>query len=125
LSVASCSFTKLLDTSIRDSIAADFIDVNELCIMIDSLKCGRACGPDGISSQLIKDNKHLLCEPLAYLFNLSLLNGIVPDNMKLAKVIPIYKKGDAALTSNYRPISLLSAFNKLLEKCIYKRIYTF
>jgi len=47
---------------------------------------------------------------------LSISNGIVPDQLKIAKVIPIYKKGDNKLACNYRPISLLSIFDKLLEK---------
>ena len=125
LPAASQCFTAFLDSSVRDSIVVDNVDVNELLFLIDSLKCGKSCGFDGISPQLIKDNKYLLCEPLAYLFNLSLASGIVPDNLKIAKVIPIYKKGKESTTSNYRPISLLSIFNKLLKKLVYKRLYAF
>ena len=56
---------------------------------------------------------------------MSITNGIVPDKLKIAKVIPIFKKGDKNEISNYRPISLLSIFNKLLEKVVYKRLYNF
>jgi hypothetical protein len=49
----------------------------------------------------------------------------VPDKLKIAKVIPLFKKGDRCLLENYRPISLLSIFNKLLEKVVYKRVYNF
>ena len=46
-----------------------------------------------------------------------LLNmGIFPDNMKVAKVVPLFKAGDRSVFSNYRPISLLSQFSKILEK---------
>ena len=48
--------------------------------------------------------------------------GIFPDNLKIAKVIPAYKKGDACMASNYQPISLLSIFDKLFEKVMYKRL---
>jgi len=60
-----------------------------------------------------------------YLFNLSLSTGSFPDKLKLAKVIPIFKKGDTYLPSNYRPISLVSIFSKLLEKIMYKRLYSY
>ena len=62
---------------------------------------------------------------MLYLFNLSLSTGSFPDKLKLAKVIPIFKKGDTYLPSNYRPISLVSIFSKLLEKIMYKRLYSY
>ena len=46
--------------------------------------------------------------------------GIVPEKLKTAKVVPIFKKGDRSLASNFRPISLLSVFDKLLEKLMFK-----
>jgi len=65
-----------------------------------------------------------LVDPLVYIFNLSLSTGIIPNNFKTAKVIPVFKKGDPQLPSNYRPISLLNVFSKLLEKVICKRLYS-
>ena len=55
----------------------------------------------------------------------SLSTGVVPDKFKVASVIPIYKKGSHIILTNYRPISLLSIFNQLLEKIIYKRLISF
>ena len=52
-------------------------------------------------------------------------NGVVPRNMKIAKVVPIFKKGDPQLLTNYRPISLLSSFSKILEKLVYIRVIKF
>ena len=49
--------------------------------------------------------------------------GIFPDNLKIAKVIPLFKKGDDKILSNYRPISLLSSISKVFEKIIYNQIY--
>jgi len=51
--------------------------------------------------------------------------GIVPDQLKIAKIIPIYKKGDHSSACNYRPISLLSVFDKLLEQIMYNRLNSF
>ena len=53
---------------------------------------------------------------LAFVFNLSLANGTRPDLLKLAKVIPIYKKDSPDLFTNYRPISLLPCISMILEK---------
>jgi len=53
------------------------------------------------------------------------MNGIVPDILKIAKIIPIYKKGDHQEPSNYSPISFLSVFDKMLEKIVYKKLYSF
>jgi len=64
-----------------------------------------------------------LVEPLEYLYNLSLEQGIVPDDLKVTKVIPLFKKGDQALPSNYTPSLLLSIFNNLLEKLVHKRVH--
>ena len=66
-----------------------------------------------------------LSYPLSTIFNLSLTTGVHPDSLKIAKTIPIFKKGSKLETGNYRPISLLSNINKLLEKLMYARIYKF
>jgi len=65
-----------------------------------------------------------LIEPLVYIYN-HFKTGCVPVSLKIAKVIPIFKKGDNSNPSNYRPISLLSIFHKLLENLMYKRVYSF
>ena len=54
--------------------------------------------------------------------NKSLTTGIFPDNIKLAKVIPLFKKGDTTSINNYRPISLLSALSNIFERVIYSQI---
>ena len=72
-------------------------------------------GPDNIGPKLVRDSQKFLIDPLLYIFNLSFDTGIVPSRLKLAKDIPIYKKGNKASPSNYRPISMLSIFDKLLK----------
>ena len=56
---------------------------------------------------------------------MSLLSGEYPDLLKLVKVIPIYKGGETQDVNNYRPISLLSIFDKIIEKIMHKRLYAF
>jgi Reverse transcriptase (RNA-dependent DNA polymerase) len=118
-------YTDYIQFSNLKSIFCEPITKLELTNIINSLNVKKSCGPDGISSQLVKENCEIFLEPLMYLYNLSLNQGIVPDRLKIAKVIPLFKKGDECLSSNYRPISLLSVFNKLLEKLVYKRVYNF
>ena len=85
---------------------------------IDELKVGKAPGPDGFSSTLIKNIKTVILKPLTIIFNRSLRTGDIPKLWKLAKVIPIFKKGSKGDPSNYRPVSLTCIFCKLLEKII-------
>ena len=73
---------------------------------IDNLKKNNS-GHDGISDKLLKLIGHKLCKPLTLIINQMLTSAILPDAFKIAKIIPIYKKGASALLSNYRPISLL------------------
>ena len=73
-------------------------------------------------------NKSPRCDekmPLKYLFGMSLESGIFPDKPKIARVIPLYKAGDPANIRNYRPISVLPCFSKMLERIMYNRLYKY
>ena len=90
---------------------------------IKCLKIDKASGPDKISPRMIKEGCNELCIPFCMLFNLSLKEKIFPDQWKIANIIPVFKKNDPKMVSNYRPIALLSVISKIFEKCIYKYIY--
>ena len=62
---------------------------------------------------------------LVKIFNQSLSNGVFPEVMKLAEIVPLFKSNDKTLTENYRPISLLITLSKILEKVVHKRTYSF
>ena len=89
------------------------------------LKPKTSSGIDEISNKLLKDTKENVIEPLTYIINKSLDTGIIPDDLTIEKVIPIYKSFDPSLLINYRPISLLPAFSKLLEKIMYDKLMSF
>jgi hypothetical protein len=78
-----------------------------------------------LSTNLIKKVRYSLLAPLAHIFTQSLATGVVPSKLKIAKVVPIFKAGDASYTNNYRPISLLSSFSKILEKIVQTRLTQF
>ena len=97
----------------------------ELSKEISKLPTNKAPGYDEITSKVVKLTSDYILTPLTYIFNLSLSEGIVSESFKTAKVIPIYKKKNKYDPTNYRPISLLSIFNKLLEKLMHHRLYSF
>ena len=66
-----------------------------------------------------------LLKPLTRNINLSLSSGIVPKQLKIARIIPLFKSGDQDLYANYRPMSVLPIFSKFLEKEVYKRLNNF
>ena len=100
-------------------------DHYEITKIITSLKSKNSSGHDNINSKFFKLIKQDIISPLVILFNKSLETGVVPDLMKLAEIIPIYKSKDKTLLNNYRPISLLPIFSKLMEKIVHIRLYNF
>ena len=99
-------------------------DTEEIIDIVEKSNNKKSKGFD-ISNDLLKQIINEIAIPLEHVINLSIVNGIVPDKMKIAKVIPIHKKGDPLDISNYRPISLLSSISKVLEKIIHKRTIIF
>jgi len=94
----------------------------EISNIMAFLKPKSSSGFDEISSKLFKATYMPVMAPLLHVINLSLHQGKFPNDMKKAKIIPIYKNGNKHTLSNYRPISLLPAFSKLLEKIVYNRL---
>ena len=93
----------------------------ELCKIIVNLKLGSA-GYDNISSKIFKTTAGHCLSPLLHVCNLSLTTGIFPQELKIARVIPVYKNEDPLLFSNYRPVSVLPVMSKVLEKLMYNRL---
>ena len=85
---------------------------------LKKLKSKSSSGPDNVSSKLLKSVIEPILKPLVHLFNRSFKTGYIPPELKTAKVIPIFKSGDKHCFNNYRPISLLSTFSKLMEKIV-------
>ncbi len=118
-------FTYFLPPSRSNSFVCESISCKEIQDMIDKLKSKKSCGPDSLNAKLIHDFSNGLIQPLHYIFNLSLTSGIFPSLLKIAKVLPVYKKGDHLSVGNYRPISLLNTFSKIFETIIATRLTKF
>ena len=90
--------------------------------IIDELNNGKS---SDIPINIIKKSSCIISPHLAKLFNECMREGVFPEELKLGKVTPIYKKDNEELFENYRPISTLPVFGKILEKLIYRRLYSF
>ena len=90
-----------------------------------SLKTIKSSGADEINFNVIKHHFRELCGPLKYLSDSSLQSGLFPDLMKIAIISPVFKTGDAVDISNYRPISVLSCFSKIIERVMCNRLYKY
>ena len=93
--------------------------------MIDKLPSKSSSGVDGISTNLLKYIKYLISKPLTLIINQCLETGIFPSKLKIAKVIPILKKGDELIFDSYRPISILPSISKVFERIIFNQIHSY
>ena len=80
-------------------------------------------GSDGIHGLVLKNCSNTLANPLSILFKISYYSSIIPDDWKMANVVPIHKKGSKENVENYRPISLTSLVMKVFEKIIRDDIF--
>ena len=119
------NFIDFLGERVTNNFVFATVTPQSLFDIINKMKPKRSAGPDNISTKLLKEILPIIISPLCHIFNLSLQTGYVPPRFKLAKVIPIFKTGDRDTFNNYRPISLLSSFSKVLEKVVAKQMYAF
>jgi len=98
---------------------------HEIGKIVHSIKTKDSHGYDEILTRLLKMSAPCIISPLTYITNKILSTGIFPDRLKFSEVKPLYKDGDPLDFSNYRPISLLTSFSKVIEKIIHERLYHF
>ena len=106
-----------------DFILAHISD-NEILDIIKALP-NKGTGPASIPLKLLKSVADIIIFPLSRIINLSFSSGTFPDVLKTQKIIPLHKGGSTQELNNFRPISLLSIFDKIIEKLMHKRLYTF
>ena len=100
-------------------------EIGPMIRIVKKLKINSSPGPDKITPYFLKNIIANIANPLSKLFNKCLTEGYVPEEWKIAHIIPIYKKGDAQIPSNYRPVSLTSVLCKVLERVVREQMLTY
>ena len=124
-SITEHDFRDYLDPPLQNSFYFDPFVPQEIESEIKALPNNKAHGLYSCPVNIVKLAGHVISQHLCSMFNLSVLSGSFPSKLKIAKVIPIFKGGDESNPENYRPISLLSIFNRIFEKLMYKRLTKF
>ena len=97
--------------------------VLDVLLILKELNPSKAAGPDGIDGTILKNCAPAIARPLTSLFNTSFVTGCIPDEWRLASVVPVHKKDDKGCVENYRPISLTCIIMKVFERYIQKERY--
>lgn len=97
----------------------------EIRDIIVNLKHKNSQGHDEINQNIVIACAEHIAEPLSDIINSSFLTGVIPHETKIAKITPIYKSGLKTSEANYRPISNLTVFSKILEKAMHSRIINY
>ena len=113
-----------MDNRVLQSMVIAPVVEEEVLSIITSLNDSSA-GLDAISSRVIKATYSCFLTPLTHVVNISLLNGVFPSELKIARVKPLFKSGEPSNFSNYRPVSVLPLFSKILERLMYTRLRSF
>ena len=118
-------FTRYLSDKVDDTLFLKPVTKEEIINLVKNTKSKQSKDHDDIDICLVKKILPHIVTPLEHIFNISLQKGVFPDGMKLARVIPLFKNGEMNDFSNYRPISILSQFSKILEKIFHNRMMSF
>lgn len=108
-----------------DSCSFSLVSESKVLKYINSLGINKATGLDGIPSRFVKDGSLVIVGPLTHIINLSLVQGIVPDDLKSARVVPLFKKNDKLAVGNYSPVSILNIVSKILERVVYDQVESY
>ena len=121
----NANYKDYLENSVINSFFLKPNKEEEVSSIIKQIKTNKAIGPNSIPTKILKMSQHIIAKPLVYLINLSFSTGVFMDLLKIANIIPDFRKGDKEDYNNYRPISLISNLSKLIEKLAHKRLYNF
>ena len=119
------SFEKYLKNDLDCSFEFNNVTEDDVKSVMSNIKSKTSSGYDHISTKLLKSIQHVLIPAITHIINQSINTGIFPDQLKIAKVVPIFKKKDNMNIENYRPISLLPSISKIFEKIAYNQIYAY
>jgi hypothetical protein len=101
------------------------VSESEIEKVVKNLKGKSSSGFDDVTESIVKKCVQFIKKPLADICNTSFTSDTFPEILKVAIVKPLHKKGDTGEVQNYRPVSLLSVFSKIIEKLMYCRVMAF
>ena len=108
-----------------DTFSIPQLTEEEVCSYLRNLNTHKATGLDGLSHKILKMSTYLIAPSLTKIFNKSLSSGMFPTKWKTSKIIPIYKSGAKCDVNNCRPIAILCAVSKVLERHVHNHLYQF
>ena len=106
----------------EDDFKLATVSTDEVFKKLSTLHQHKATGHDKIPPRFLRDSAASIAPIITHIINLSIKQGHVPQDFKLAKVTPLHKKGSKLDPGNYRPISILSSISKVMEKIIYEQV---
>ena len=112
------SYKKKLNNPCSDVLNFKPVEEADVIKIIDNLSSKNSCGIDKITTKLLKTITQYITKSITFIINQSLSSGIFPEKLKIAKIVPIFKKYDPTLLDNYRPI-----FSKIFERVIFDQLH--
>ena len=101
------------------------VTVNQISHLLHGLSGNKATGIDKISCKIIKLAAPVISDSLTLIFNQAITLSSFPDEWKIARVVPLYKNGQRSIPGNYRPISVLPAISKIMERILHDQLYNY
>ena len=119
------SFSTYLNKRVSSSIYLNIPNITEIFNAIYSLKNNKAVGHDDIPAFFLQITSSVIIPYLQVFIEFCFTEGAFPKNCTITRIVPIFKKGERDIPTNYRPISILTCFSKIFEGLLYKRINNF
>ena len=107
------------------SYSFSVVSENKVHGYLNKLSADKATGLDDIPSRFVRDGASIIACPLSHVINLSLIQGTIPDDLKSARVVPLFKKNDRTEVGNYRPVSILTIISKIFERVVYDQVESY
>ncbi len=119
------TFQNYLDNKYNHNFQFQNVDDEFVTSIINKQAPKTSCSFDALSTKLIKTLQDTLVKPISLIINQMLFTGIFSDKLKVVKIIPIHKKEDETVFTNYMLISLLHVISQIFEKVIFRQLYSF
>ena len=126
IDTTECHFKDYLKKAESEFTAFKPVTTNHACLFfVISTSWQQTTGLDKISSKVVKIAAPVISDSLTYIFNQSIILCTFPNEWKVARIIPLFKNGKRNLAGNYRPISVLPAISKVMERILYNQLYEY